>query len=531
MADYLAQEKYKHDDALRIRLSIDMMLLKWRDAGLDGHPCRVGLEKHMMQRTLVVTAQGVTPEIRSAIEDLDDSDGFFSQVLNTMGLDWSTIFDDDVVYAQIPLPRRHMSGMKSTLLAIMFAIVADLILLVVPQEARSFVMDSFVDPIYTTIVGALSAIVGPFIFISLVSSIVGMGSLKRLKTTGGVLIRRLLLTCFLACCIAAVMVDAIFGLDVSSESAGTGGIRSIVDVVLGIVPTNLVDPFLKGNTLQIVFLGVLLGVALLALSREVPAVTKLVLEFDLIIRWVLGLVLLLLPLFIFLAVLRLAATIDVQQVIPFSYAFLAAVSAMLIFDALYVAIARMRTGTSVGAILRACGPGALIALTTTSSAAAYWTYATHMEHDLGLAHNTVNFSLPLGIPLYQPGYAQYLLCLIAFVTAYEGGALTPSTLIVGIVFCVLLGIATPPVPGGVADGLHGAVHADGVRTRAPRAHRGRGLHIRWIDDGLEDVHATAADIARATRYGEKRRVSLEACSRSCWAQIFATCAIVQINET
>ena len=115
---------------------------------------------------------------------------------------------------------------------------------------------------------------------------------------------------------------------------------------------------------------------------------------------------------------------------------------------LYVAVARVRTGRSVGTLLRACAPGALIALTTTSSAAAYWTCAAHMEDDLGLEHIAVDFSLPLGIPLYQPGYTQYLLCITAFVTAYEGGMLTPSTLILAVVFCTLLGIATPPVPGG-----------------------------------------------------------------------------------
>lgn len=176
--------------------------------------------------------------------------------------------------------------------------------------------------------------------------------------------------------------------------------------------------------------------------------TKVVLECDRIIRWVLGLVLRLLPLFIFLAVLTLLTTINVEQLVPFAYAFLAAVGAMLVFDILYVVIACIRTGKSIGTILHACAPGALIALTTTSSAAAYWICAKHMEDDLGLEHNTVDFSLPLGIPLYQPEMAQYLLCMIAFVTVYEGGMPTLSTLIIGIVFCTLLGIATPPIPGG-----------------------------------------------------------------------------------
>lgn len=235
------------------------MLLKWRDAGLAGCPCKVEVEKRILQRNLVVTAQGMTPQIRAEIENSEDSDDFFSHVLNEMGVDWAIAFDGTTVSARIPLPRRRMSSVQSTLLAIALAIVAHLILQVVSPDAHALIMDGFVNPVYTTIVGVLSAIVGPFIFISLVASILGMGSMRRLKVTGKILIRRLILTTFFACCIGAVAVVAIFGLDLSSASAAGSGVQSIVEVVLAIIPTNLVDPFLKGNTLQIVFLGVLLG--------------------------------------------------------------------------------------------------------------------------------------------------------------------------------------------------------------------------------------------------------------------------------
>lgn len=286
VADYLAGENYRHDDALRLRLALDTMLVAWRDAGLDGNECAVSAERHMMRRTLDVSVRNVTPEIRERIERNDDSDGFFAQVVNSMGVDWAVSYEGTSVHAQVPLPRKRVKGAVSTLLAIGLAIAVHFLLF-------------------------------------------------------------------------------------------------------------------------------------------------------------------LLPLFIFLATLRLLGSIEFVKVPPFIYAFFAAIAAMTAFSAICFMLAHLKSRKGYHALLRACNPGAVIAFVTTSSAAAYWTCDTHMKEDLKVDRAFVDFALPLGIPLYQPGYAQYLLCLVAFVIAYQGDMLTLETLLIAVVSCTLLGVATPPVPGGM----------------------------------------------------------------------------------
>ena len=41
-------------------------------------------------------------------------------------------------------------------------------------------------------------------------------------------------------------------------------------MILGVVPTNLIDPFLKNNTAQLVILGLLIGAGVLVLGDSVP---------------------------------------------------------------------------------------------------------------------------------------------------------------------------------------------------------------------------------------------------------------------
>ena len=309
-------------------------------------------------------------------------------------------------------------------------------------------MDGLIDPVYNVVIGALLGIVGPFLFVSLMSSIMGMGSLRRLQSTGGMFIKSLLLCGFLSTCLAAVLAVAIFGIDLQAASASGGEASNVIDIVLAIIPTNLVDPFLQGNTLQIVFLGMLFGIGMLALGQRVSVLSKVVLELDQIIRWALTLVLKLVPLLIFLSVTKLVVNLDVSTLVLLAYAVGGLLVSLLVFCLAVFIVARVKTGLGFSTLLSACAPGALIALTTASSAAAYWTTATNSEKILKLDRRLVEFTLPLSIPLNHFSFSQWLFFVLAFATVYQGGTFTPETLIIAIILCSVLGMAAPPVPGG-----------------------------------------------------------------------------------
>ena len=50
---------------------------------------------------------------------------------------------------------------------------------------------------------------------------------------------------------------------------GENGAGSIIEFITDIVPDNIITPFVQCNMIQIVFLGTVLGVAMLFLQRQV----------------------------------------------------------------------------------------------------------------------------------------------------------------------------------------------------------------------------------------------------------------------
>ena len=66
-------------------------------------------------------------------------------------------------------------------------------------------------------------------------------------------------------------------------------------MILGVVPTNLIDPFLKNNTAQLVILGLLIGAGVLVLGDSVPELKWMIEQINKLVMSVMQIVLLTMP--------------------------------------------------------------------------------------------------------------------------------------------------------------------------------------------------------------------------------------------
>ncbi|WP_329602520.1 cation:dicarboxylate symporter family transporter [Enterocloster hominis (ex Hitch et al. 2024)] len=93
-------------------------------------------------------------------------------------------------------------------------------------------------------------------------------------------------------------------------------------------------------------------------------------------------------------------------------------------------------------------PTYLIALTTGSSAAAFAECVDCCERKLGIDRKLVDFGLPMGIVIFMPNFALWLVLFGGASAEYAGTVLTPADLLAVAVIGVFLAVAAPPVPGG-----------------------------------------------------------------------------------
>ena len=139
----------------------------------------------------------------------------------------------------------------------------------------------------------------PIIFATVVVGIARMGDLKEVGRVGAKALIYFEVVSTLALIIGLIAVDVLqpgkgmninaAALDATAISSYTTGAQQtgFVSFILGIIPSSVGEPFVNGNILQIILLGVLFGLALAQFrDKALPLVDML----DLLLQGMFGIV-------------------------------------------------------------------------------------------------------------------------------------------------------------------------------------------------------------------------------------------------
>ena len=190
-------------------------------------------------------------------------------------IDHAYLMGRNIVTGSIPLEKNDKSFFRNPYIwATVLGIVFGFICQALPEAANEFIVENVMNEINKVLLALLSGIMGPVIFISLMSSIIALDSVNDLTNMGFKIFRRFLMV-VLFVVFLSIGVSILFfstfgegGLDFSPEQ--------IIDMIIGIIPTNVVSPFLENNTPQIVMLAFIGGLALLLLGDKTNKLEEIV---------------------------------------------------------------------------------------------------------------------------------------------------------------------------------------------------------------------------------------------------------------
>ncbi|NGX63858.1 MAG: C4-dicarboxylate transport protein [Candidatus Anoxychlamydiales bacterium] len=150
-------------------------------------------------------------------------------------------------------------------LSILFALVLGLIL--------GFLNNDFIYQVATfttTIFIKLLKLIGiPIVFLSLVSNIAGMKSLKELKILGRKIFSYAILTTIIAASVALILFLIIKPSHANNiQNIPIENSASYLSFLIEAVPDNFLKAFVNNNVIAVAFLGILMGLAILFLPKE-----------------------------------------------------------------------------------------------------------------------------------------------------------------------------------------------------------------------------------------------------------------------
>ena len=318
---------------------------------------------------------------------------------------------------------------------------------------------------------ALKMLIVPLIVASIITGVARMGSSSDFGRLGGRTLFYYVTTTLIAILVGLVLVNAIepgrhngtpvqddIGLSADHDALSTKlegrGVGDIADVILGMVPANVVAAAADGQLLGLIFFSLLFGffMARIDPAHAAPLHGFWTGVFEVMLRvtdWVMKFA----PLGVFALVAKVVATTGVQAFQPLLMFFLTvlgglAVHFLIVLPALLLIVARVNPLRHY----RAMAPALLTAFSTASSSATLPITLDCLERRAGVSNRTGSFVLPLGATVNMDGTALYECVAAMFIAQAFGVELSGAQqfTIVALALLTSIGVAGIPAASLVA---------------------------------------------------------------------------------
>lgn len=293
----------------------------------------------------------------------------------------------------------------------------------------------------------------PIIFLSIVSTALGMESIHEIKSLGKKVIKYTLLTTILAAAVALILYVAIN--PVRTQLSGAAADQTLqqgsyLAYLIKTIPSNFVQPFSENNVIGVLFLAIMLSLAALGLPNQNRAVlhqffSSLYAAVMKITMWIVRLMPLAIWAFITLFVKDLKGGIEAKNIALY----LAVVVSANLVQALVVLPILLRwKGISPLAMARGMFPALSVAFFTKSSSAALPMAMRCAEENIKISRKIASFTLPLCTTINMNGCAAFILTTVLFVSMSNGMVYSPMEMILWIFIATLAAVGNAGVPMG-----------------------------------------------------------------------------------
>jgi Na+/H+-dicarboxylate symporter len=292
----------------------------------------------------------------------------------------------------------------------------------------------------------------PLVFFNLLA---GLTTLTDIHTLGRVAAK--VLTYYAATMVVAVFAG-IAAMAVFSPGVGmtlrapveqdVAAAPSPLQILMDLVPTNIVRAFAEGNVAQVVVVAIFLGIATLLLSegprdrlREVFA------DLAELLRKIVNMILVVAPIGIGALMAVTVGRYGAELFGPMARFVLGVTSAHLVMIALYISLLKLFSSHKPVLFFKATWPVWATTVATTSSLASL-PVALEAAEKMQLPRPVYGFTLPLGIQINKNGTAVLLGAVVVFTAQAIGMALSVGDLFTIVLLGVLLSAGSGGIPGG-----------------------------------------------------------------------------------
>lgn len=433
--------------------------------GAENGKIRIGVSRQLGSIRIEMSAPGsaysLAENMATAAIPMDDDIGQEAQeaiqniLLRSLTDDLKYRHKDGYNHIRVTLVKSKRAFLYETLLALLAAAVLGPVISALVPAGISRILDVYVlKPVNTVYMNTLRMVVAPLVFFSIVSCISGFTDLSSLGKIGGRTFALYMLTTVLA---VSVGIGSFFlfrpGHAALASSAAAGSFSaapadySIKDVLVGMVPSNFVAPFLNDNMPQLIFLAVICGIATGMIGHYSAVLRSLFDAVNELFMKIASIIIRFMPVAVFCSVASLIIEMGVKTILSilgmFGTFLFGLLCMMLLYCLLMVAFARLDPRP----FLRKYAPTMLQVFSMASSNAAIPVNMEFCRKKLGIGSRVYSLSIPLGSTLNMDGTCVQLAVFALALAKVYGIPVSGNGLITMAITIIILSMGAPGMPG------------------------------------------------------------------------------------
>lgn len=339
-----------------------------------------------------------------------------------------------------------------TILAIVLAAVTGYLMIsCLPNSSTEWLLLNVFEPIETLFVSALMCIAAPAVFVSITCSMFRFEGFSELGRNSKLVIFNYLLTSVMAtligyCCFR-LLIPGEAGIFASEVISGTSDKFSIASVLTTMVPSNIIEPFINVNSLQLMFTAIVIGTAMTASGRRVGNVKTLFEELDVLCGKISSFIMKVVPLAVYCSIVNfiLSSKTDallsaVELVLTI---FIGFVVILVVHCLILVGVARLNPIT----FIKKYAPFMKSTFLKGSGVAAIPINIRACRRKFGVPQSICSFSIPLGATINMDGNCICLTVSTLFFAHICGVPLDMNALLIMFFLVIVLSLGAPIAPG------------------------------------------------------------------------------------
>ena len=369
-------------------------------------------------------------------------------------LDYAHINGKNIV--KITAVRSRYASLYMTLTGMILGLLAGIMMKVgLSSDICALLNNVFFTQVTTVFMNALKMVVGPVVFFSIASSLAGLRDLSETGRVGGKIVGMYLAVSVFAVGIGigafflfhpgnpslAAAVDASYSIDTSSAANVT-----ILQTIVGIVPSNFVAPFLEANMLQIIFLAVACGIGTGAIGKYSESIQKMLNAFNELFLSITMCFIKVIPLVAFCSMASMVLAAGGEAFLSLLYICMVCILGFLVMMLVY-GLLLMFSGLNPVSFYKKYFPTMVRVFAISSSNASIPMNMEACDEMFGVSSSVYSFSIPLGATVNMHGCCISLAIITLSFAQVFGVDITGGKLVGMILSIVLLSTGAPGIPG------------------------------------------------------------------------------------